>query len=63
MGRILSVTLLLWVLFASAWIVNLVKFTNCDFEADYRCEITHGVGTFLPPTVIVTVWFDDDEKN
>lgn len=48
------------VLFASPWIVNAWKLSDCDFESNYRCEIIHGVGRVVPPLSIVTVWFDDD---
>ena len=59
-----SLTELLAVLFAIAlvasYITNFVKFTNCDFEAPYKCEVIHGVG-IIPPFSILTVWFDSDE--
>lgn len=44
------------------WLWNFVKFTSCDFEPNYRCEVIHGVGIIVPPTAMVTVWFDIDEK-
>ena len=42
------------------WIVNAVKLSNCDFEANYRCEVIHGAG-LIPPVAWITVWFDDDK--
>jgi len=51
------------VLFISLWIWNLVKFVNCDFESDVKCEVIHGVGVFIPPASFIAVWFDDDEKR
>jgi len=42
------------------WVWNVVKFTNCDFKSDYKCEVIHGIGVFVPPASIITVWFDDD---
>ena len=42
------------------WIWNAVKLASCDFNADYRCEVIHGVGLILPPTSVITVWFSDD---
>ena len=39
---------------------NIVKFTRCDFEPNYQCEIVHAVGIFGPPA-LVTYWFATDE--
>ncbi len=44
------------------WLWNIVKFASCDFESNYRCEVIHGVGIVVPPTSIITVWFDTDKK-
>ena len=38
---------------------NGVKFFNCNFESDYKCEVIHGIGLAIPPAALVTVWFDD----
>jgi hypothetical protein len=53
--------LILFVLLTAPWVVNMVKFTNCDFGPDYKCEVLHGAGVFVPPLSFITVWFDDDE--
>jgi len=45
-----------------AWVINVVKLLNCDFESDYKCEFVHGVGLIVAPTSVVTVWFDSDES-
>ncbi len=42
------------------WIWNGFKFASCDFESNYNCEVIHGAGVFIPPTAIITAWFDDD---
>jgi len=44
-----------------AWVLNFVKFVNCDFESPYKCEVIHAIGIFTPGS-IVTVWFDDDNN-
>ena len=54
------VLVLFFVLGPSLWVWNAVKLASCDFNADYRCEVIHGVGLVLPPTSVVTVWFSDD---
>lgn len=41
----------------SAYITNAVKFFNCDFNTPLKCEIVHGIGVFVPPVSVVTVWF------
>ena len=55
-GTILLVGVLL---FALAWVVNAVKFVNCDFDAPYRCEVLHGIG-LVPLLAPVFVWADSD---
>lgn len=37
--------------FIGTWVVNLVKFLSDGLD------VLHGVGVFLPPLSIVTVWF------
>lgn len=45
-----------------AFVTNIVKLTDCDFEAPYRCEAIHGIG-LLPPVALVTVWFTTDKAE
>ncbi len=45
------------------WVWNGVKFVNCDFESDWKCEAIHGAGIFIPPASYITVWFDDDSST
>lgn len=56
------VVLLVFVLFIPAYLWNVMKFASCDFESNYKCEVIHGAGTFVPPLSLVTVWFSDDSK-
>lgn len=56
----LTVTFLIVAIFAVPYVWNFVKFTRCDFKADYRCEAIHVPGVFVPPFAFFTVWFDDD---
>ena len=44
------------------YIINFTDLTQCDFEADYKCEVTHGIGVVVPPLSYITVWFDVDEE-
>lgn len=47
--------------FLLPWPINAYKLSNCDFKSDYKCEVMHGIGVFVPPAAIVTVWFGTDE--
>ena len=42
---------------AAGWVKNLIKLSECDFEAPYKAEIIYGVG-ILPPVGMVTGWLD-----
>ena len=48
------------ILFTVMYVFNIVKFVQCDFETDYKCEVIHAVGIFVPPASLITVWFDTD---
>lgn len=39
------------------WVKNLVKLSECDFEAPYKAEIIHAAG-LVPPIGAVTGWLD-----
>lgn len=56
----LSTMLIILALVVTPWIWNAVKFADCDFESDYKCEALHGIGVVVPPASYITVWFDDD---
>ena len=62
MKNILSniVTVILLSLLILPFVINAYKLAGCDFEAPFKCEVTHAIGVFMPPTAIVTVWFDDE---
>ena len=54
--------MLAWVVvFLTSWVWNAVKFASCDFESDFKCEVIHGAGVFIPMTSLLTVWFDVDK--
>lgn len=60
-----SVELILVIVFFGgiiSWIWNIVKLSDCDFEADYRCEVIHGIGV-IPAVAPFVVWFDDDSNK
>ncbi len=43
-----------------SWLMNIIKLTECDFVAPYKCEAVHGVGIF-PYASIVTGWITVEE--
>lgn len=47
-------------IFLGIWLWNAIKFTYCDFESDFKCEVIHGVGLVIPGTAVITVWFNTD---
>ena len=49
---------MVWLYFVVCWIVNLVQFTQCDFEESYREEIIKGIGV-CGPAAGVTVWINE----
>ena len=51
----------MFALAATPWTWNLIKFLDCDFEADYKCEVIHATGVFVPPLSLITVWFAGDD--
>lgn len=57
MRTLIALPFFLFLICAVSWVVNLVKLTDCDFAAPYRCEAIHGIG-LIPVAAPFTVWFD-----
>ena len=32
----------------TGYVMNIYKFTQCDFKASYKCEVMHGIGMVTP---------------
>ena len=62
MRFVIMIPVFLGIIGLLAFVLNIVKLTDCDFAAPYRCEAIHGIG-LLPPAAIVTVWFDSDKAK
>jgi Tfp pilus assembly protein PilV len=41
----------------TGWVKNIIKLSNCDFEAPYQSEVIHGIG-IVPIIGAVTGWID-----
>ena len=56
---IIAITLQIFfaIYFTVSWIVNLIQFIGCDFAEPYKDEVIYGIGVFIPPAAMVTVWF------
>ena len=61
-GNVGVLVLLFIVFMAGSWLVNFYKLTQCDFEADYKCEAIHGVG-IIPWVHVATVWVGTDKDG
>lgn len=57
MKTMLIIQVLILLVVGTGWIKNLVKLTDCDFEAPYKAEVIHLVG-IVPPVGMVTGWLD-----
>jgi len=54
----------IWVFITSMWVVNLVKFTNLDFQGpDLKAEIIRGIGIPVFFLGVVTGGMDIGEEN
>ena len=49
--------MILILVIGTGWVKNIIKLSNCDFEAPYKAEIIHGVG-LIPPIGMITGWLD-----
>ena len=41
----------------TGWVKNIIKLSECDFEAPYKAEVVHAVG-LIPPVGMITGWLD-----
>lgn len=39
------------------WVKNIIKLTECDFEAPYKAEVVHAAG-LIPPIGAITGWMN-----
>ena len=57
MKTIFIVWLVIVLVIGVGWVKNLIKLTECDFEAPYKAEVIHIVG-LVPPVGMITGWLD-----
>jgi hypothetical protein len=57
MRKLALIPFLIWAYVLVAWIVNIVKLLNCDFEGPvWKEEIIHAIG-LIPGVSMITCWF------
>ena len=44
------------------WVKNIVKLTDCDFDAPYKTEVVRVIG-ILPPVGAIVGWMDIGEEE
>jgi len=57
MKTVLGVYVVIILVVGTGWVKNLIKLSDCDFEAPYKAEIVHGIG-IIPPVGMITGWLD-----
>ena len=60
-GVLIIIYILIIILLVVGWVINLVKFCKCDFEAPYKAEIVRGVSIFVAPVGGVMGYINIDD--
>lgn len=55
-GNLLIVVI--WLFFIVGWIMNVVKFVQCDFAEPYKEEVIRGIAIFVAPIGGILGWFN-----
>ena len=45
------------IIVGTGWVKNIIKLTECDFEAPYKAEVVHVIGV-VPVVGAITGWLD-----
>ena len=53
----MRVYLVVLLIVLTGWVKNIIKLSDCDFEAPYKAEVIHAIG-IIPPVGMVTGWLD-----
>lgn len=57
MKGLMIAALLVLALATTGWVKNIIKLSECDFEAPYKAEVVYGIGV-IPMVGMVTGWLD-----
>tara|TARA_R110000851_G_scaffold313298_1_gene474845 strand:- start:38 stop:217 length:180 start_codon:yes stop_codon:yes gene_type:complete len=55
--KIAIVGLIVFILAGTGWVKNIIKLSECDFEAPYKAEVIRVIGV-IPPVGAVVGWID-----
>tara|TARA_R110000868_G_scaffold11779_1_gene57531 strand:+ start:309 stop:479 length:171 start_codon:yes stop_codon:yes gene_type:complete len=56
MKKLGMIGIAIWLYSIAAWVINLVKLLNCDFDPIDKSELIHLAG-LMGPVAWVTCWF------
>jgi len=54
--------LAIWGAFITGWIMNIYKFSQCDFDTPLRAEVIRGIGIVAPPFGAIIGYMDIEDK-
>ena len=57
MKTIFAIQIAILLVVGAGWVKNIIKLSNCDFQAPYKAEVIYGIG-LIPPVGMVTGWLD-----
>ena len=57
MSKYIITALVILVVCVTGYIKNVIKLSECDFQAPYKCEVIHGVG-LVPFVGPIVGWMD-----
>lgn len=55
--NLLFVYILIIGIVGTGWVKNIIKLSNCDFQAPYKAEVIYGIG-IIPVVGAITGWLD-----
>ena len=55
--NVMILPVIIIVVIGTGWVKNIIKLSDCDFEASFKCEVVHGIG-IIPPVGMITGWLD-----
>ena len=55
MKTIFIIQIVIVLVVGTGWVKNIIKLSNCNFEAPYKAEVIYGIG-LVPPVGMITGW-------
>ena len=57
MKKVYLIIILIGIVATTGWVKNIIKLSDCDFEAPYKAEVIYTIG-LIPPVGAITGWFN-----